>query len=90
MEFITRRPWVVATKQCEVATKGQRVINFAVPCVLKANFLDHRHFLVPFAAAVTTVAITIYFMHGIRVITPLVSCHLRGRDLLRKQGIYKK
>ena len=25
-----------------------------VPCVLKLNFLDHRHVLVPLAAAVTT------------------------------------
>ena len=44
----------MAPEQSEGATKGLRVINFAVPCVLKSNFLDHRHVLVPFAAAVTT------------------------------------
>ena len=26
-------------------TKGQRVINSAVTCALKSNFLDHRHVL---------------------------------------------
>ena len=34
MEFITRRPWAVAP---ESATKGLRVINYVVPCVLKSN-----------------------------------------------------
>ena len=36
-----------------LSTKGLRVITFVVPCVLKSNFLDHRHVLVPLAAAVT-------------------------------------
>ena len=44
----------MAPKQSEGATKSLRVINFIVPCVLKSNFLDHRHVLVPLAAAVIT------------------------------------
>ena len=44
----------MAPEQSEGATKGLRVINFVVPCVLKSNFLDHRHVLVHLAAAVTT------------------------------------
>ena len=45
----------VAPERSESATKGLRVLNFVVPCVLKSNFfLDHRHVLVPVAAAVTT------------------------------------
>ena len=43
----------MAPEQSEGATKGLRVLNFVVPCVLKSNFLDHRHVLVPVAAAVT-------------------------------------
>ena len=38
----------------QLAIFSLRVINFVVPCVLKSNFLDHRHVLVPLAAAVTT------------------------------------
>ena len=41
----------MAPERSEGATKGLRVINFVVPCVLKSN--DHRHVLVPLAAAVT-------------------------------------
>ena len=37
MEFITRRPWAVVPEQSEGATKGLRVINYVVPCVLKSN-----------------------------------------------------
>ena len=37
------------------ATKDLRVLNFVVPArVLKSNFFDNRHVLVPVAAAVTT------------------------------------
>ena len=43
----------MAPERSEVATKDLRAINFIVPCVLKPNFLDHRHVLVPVAAAVT-------------------------------------
>ena len=43
----------MAPEQSEGATKDLRVINFVVPCALKSNFLDHRHVLVPLAAAVT-------------------------------------
>ena len=44
----------MAPEQSRGATKGLRVINFVVPCVLKSNFLDHRHVLVPLSAAVAT------------------------------------
>ena len=44
----------VMPKRSEGATKGLRVISFVVPCVLKSNFLYHRHVAVPLAAAVTT------------------------------------
>ena len=59
-------------------------------------FLGHRHVLVPVAAAVTTkhrenVVLMAYFIWcalDITVVMPLVLYRLRGRDLLRKQGIY--
>ena len=41
-----------ALERSEGTTKGLGVINFVVPCVLKSNFLDHRHVRVPLAAAV--------------------------------------
>ena len=41
----------VVPKKSKGATKGLRVINFIVFCVLKSNFLDHKHVLGPFAAA---------------------------------------
>ena len=44
----------MSPEQSKGATKGLRVLNFVVPCVLKLTFLDHRHILVPVAAAVTT------------------------------------
>ena len=37
MEFITRRPLAVAPERSEGATKGLRVINYVVPCVLMSN-----------------------------------------------------
>ena len=37
MEFITRRPWAVEPELSEGATKGLRVINYVVLCVLKSN-----------------------------------------------------
>ena len=90
----------VVPEQSEDATKGLRVINFIVPCVLKSNFLGHIHVLVPVAAAVTTkhqenVAVIssnnslLYLMHtGSQCFTHgHASClfHLISRDLLRKQ-----
>ena len=58
----------MAPERSKGATKGLRVINFVVPCVLKSNFLGHRHVLVPLEAAVTTkhhknvVVIIVYFI----------------------------
>ena len=43
----------MAPEQSVGTPKGLRVKNLIVSCVLKSNFLDHRHVLVPVAAAVT-------------------------------------
>ena len=51
MEFITRRPWAVAPEQSEGATKGLRVINYVVPCVLKSNLFRPYKSYCTFAAA---------------------------------------
>ena len=45
MEFIIQRPWAVALKQSEGTTKGLRVINSVIPCVLKSNLF--RQVIVP-------------------------------------------
>ena len=44
----------MAPKRSEGATKGLRVINYVVPCVLKSNFLDPYIVLVPLQLLVTS------------------------------------
>ena len=54
MEFITRRPLAVASERSEGATKGLRVINYVVPCVLKSNLFRPLTNCCTFAANKTT------------------------------------
>ena len=53
MEFITQRPWAVAPEpeRGKGATKGLRVINYIVPCVLKSNLFRPYMSYCTFAAA---------------------------------------
>ena len=67
-------------KPSEGATKDPRVIKFILPCGLKSNFLDHRHVLAPFAAAVTAKhrenVVVISSDSSLLYLTPIGSQHL--------------
>ena len=103
MEFTPKGP-SRGTRAKLSATKDQRVINFAVPCVLKSNFLDYSHVYVSLAAAVTTkhlvnvavISSSNFIFDGQDIGSQLMGNHatclypFRSRDLLRKQGFYEK